>query len=302
VRDIPESSTALAPLARTLEEALPGSMVFVNGRGDVISPANARMRQLLGYSSSAAVGAFLVGFCTSLFGWEGAAASSAYLAYGLWNLREGRRAARAWRLIAGNPTQAEAILSPLSRGRWRPSWVRAGAHAALAHLAVLRGDDESALTHYRAALAAYARGANGGRAQARTARHGEIFALVNLGRVGEARATLNALGPLPAGNYLRFQRWSCELYVCFAEGQHAIDADELHQRSRAALRLSSGGALIALCAWAHAHLGDHDQAAHLLAEARERADSAQIARRTPKLDAWMTSYADVGSRTDAADG
>src|SRR4029077_16918505 len=125
-------------------------------------------------------GAFLVGFCTSLFGWAGAAASSAYLAYGLWNLHEGRRAARAGRRIAGSPAQAEAILSPLARGRWHPSWVRAGAHAALAHLAVLRGDDESALTHYRAALAGYARGAHGGRALARTARHGEIFALVNL--------------------------------------------------------------------------------------------------------------------------
>src|SRR5215831_17751262 len=118
----------MAPVARSLEEALPGSVVFLNGRGDVISPARARWQLAAAASSRAALGLLVVGFCSSLFGWAGAAAGSAYLAFGMWNLREGLRAARAWRLIATDPSQAETQLAALARGHWRVSWVRARAH------------------------------------------------------------------------------------------------------------------------------------------------------------------------------
>lgn len=285
-----QETTGVAPLARSLEEALPGSLVFVDRRGDVIPPRRARLQAALASGTRAGLGTVMVIVCASLFGWVGAVVGSAYLTFGLWNLVEGRRAARAWRLLASDPAAAEAILLPLARGRWRPEWIRAGAHAALGHVAAMRGDAESALSHYRAAVASHARTGGAKRVHGLIARHGEVFALVNLGRVGEARATLNALGPLPTGDYLRFQRWACELYVCFGEGRHDIDPDDLHARSLAALRLSSGGTLVALCAWAHAAIGDHDQAAHLLAEAGERSDAELLTRTCPKLRAWMTAY------------
>jgi len=289
--EIPETKALAlpktAPIARSLAEALPGSMVFVDGRGQVVSPGRARLQAALGYSTRAVIGALLVGYCGALFGWAGAAAGSVYLGYGLWNLHEWSRTMRAWRILVSDPAQAQTILTRLTRGRWRPGWVRAGAHAGLAEIAVRRGDAASALAHYRAALAVYRKTMGGGRVHARAARHGEVIALCNLGRVNEARAAFAALGPLPGGDYLRLSWWMCELYVCLVEGGHAIDPNDLHERSRAALGLSSGGALVALCAWAHAVIGHDDQAEHLLAEARERSDEAELARRFPHLHTWM---------------
>lgn len=295
-----DATTALLPPARSLEEALPGSLVFLNHRGNVIPPRRARLQQAVAYSSRAVMGTLVVGFCVSLFGWAGALFSSAYLVFGFWNLREGLRASRAWRLMASDPAQAESLLESLTRGRWRASWVRARAHAGLAQAAILRGDAAAALEHYRAAALYHDKSDQRGGAHARIARHGQVFALVNLGRVAEARAVLSALGPVPSGDYLRIQRWTCELYVCFAEGAHAIEPDELHQRSRAALRLSAGGMLVALCAWAHAQYGDHDQAAHLLAEVGERANPDQLAAFCPRLDHWMTAYARAHAGADGA--
>jgi tetratricopeptide (TPR) repeat protein len=285
------ATTAVTPVARSLEEAVPGSMMFVNDRGDVISSRRVRWQMAAAGFYHAAIGALLVGFGVSLFGWAGSAAGSAYLAFGLWNLRERLRAARAARLIAIDPSRAETQLAALARGRWRVSRVRAYAYFGLAHVAMRRGDAAAALEHYRTAIVYYAKSDDEAGVHAQFARHGQVIALVNLDRVADARAALAALGPLPSGNALRIHRWMSELYVCFGEGFHALGPDDLHERSREALRLSSAGMLVALCAWAHAQRGDHDQARHLVAEVGERADLAQLPLVCPKLHAWMTAYA-----------
>jgi hypothetical protein len=131
----------------------------------------------------------------------------------------------------------------------------------------------------------------------------EVTTLVNLGRTGEARQRLEQLrGHLPDGNYLRLQFWVAELYVCFAEGEHRFDADQLHERARTALGITGAASLLGLCAWAHYTSGDHDQAWHLLSEALDRRPGQLIDRLLPKLHAWMEAHlAESGWQPPAPD-
>jgi tetratricopeptide (TPR) repeat protein len=273
-------------LARSLEEAGRGTFVHVDGRGQVRSPARYRAISALAYGLSGGVILAATAFYMSVFGPLGAAVGVLFGGAFWLGLSRGRKMTRAATLIqADRLDEAEALCRQTLAGRLVPKRLRAVAHQNLSAILSRRGDFEGALGEVRKAV---------------KLRHSslrrsvyldvlayvEIALLVNLGRVGEARARLDGRGKAPEGNYLKVQHWTVDLYVQFSEGKLAIDEDGLWERSQAALAITGASQLLALCAWGFDQRRDEDMVAHLLEQAVDRAES-NMATRVPALWKWV---------------
>ncbi len=275
-------------LARTLEEAGHGTFVHIDGRGEVRSPTRYRAMAAAAYGLSGIAVVAATAFYVGVFGPMGAAVGLLFGGAFWLGLARGRRMTRAAALIqADRLDEAEALCRQTLSGRLVPRRLRAVAHQNLSAIAVRRGDFEGALAEVRKAI---------------KLRHSslrrsvyldvlayvEIALLVNLGRVGEARARLDGRGKPPEGNYLRVQHWTVDLYVQFAEGRCALDEDALWERSQAALRITGAAQLLALCAWGYGERRDEDMASHLLEQAIDRAEP-HAEKRAPLLWKWVES-------------
>jgi hypothetical protein len=275
-------------LARTLEEAGPGTLVYLDGEGQVRSPTHARAMSALSYGAAGAIVAAATAFYLAAFGPLGALAGVA-LGGALWlRVSRNKRMVRAVTLIqADQLDEAEVLCRRTLSGRLVPRQLRAVAHQNLSAIATRRGDFETALGELRKAI----------RLRHSVLRRSvmldvlaylEIALLVNLGRVGEARARLDGRGAAPEGNYLRVQHWTADLYVQFAEGRLALDEDQLWERSHAALQITGAAQLLALCAWGYAERRDAEMSSHLLEQAVDRAEQG-MDKRAPLLWRWVES-------------
>ncbi len=286
-------------LASSLESARPGTLVYIDRQGQVRSPRRYRLLEAISYgavsglvASTTAIYGALLGLPGILFG----------IGLGAWfGLAVRRRVllGRASVLITHERfDEAEALLLKLRTSFRAPVAARALAEQNLGAIAARRGDflATARSERQRAALKLYARGGLWGLGKAKGPRSAmaslaglsEILTLVNLDRVGEAEARLEALRPgVPDGNYLQLQLWTTELYVAFAKGSHTLDDDALHLRARTALTVTAASALLALLAWAHEKAGDSDQALHLLSESFDRRSGQLIDRLLPRLHVWM---------------
>jgi hypothetical protein len=278
-------------LARSLEEAPPRAFVHVDNQGRVRSPARYRALQAISYGAAGTLVIGVTAFYGALLGIPGVAVGVGLSAWLAWHIRRGRKVEEATRLIVHDRLdEAQALLESVLRS-WRcPRPLKALAEQNLAMVFIRRGEFEKALERQRAAMVLYARSRSKS-VFARTVEYAEVVTLVNLGRVGEARQRLEQRGPAPKGDYLRLQHWVAELYVCLAEGEHRLTADDLHERARAALAITGAAALLGLSAWAHAFKGDTDQAWHLLREAFDRREAFPLERGLPKLYEWMRAHA-----------
>ena len=286
-------STPAPPMemARSLAEARPKAFVHVDAHGNVRSPSRYRAIQAASYGAAGAIVAGVTVVYGALLGVPGVAIGVGLGAYVGWHVRRGLKLQRATRLLVHDRLdEAEALLKDVLAG-WRvPRAVRALAEQNLGSVAVRRGDFEEALKHERAAMTLYARRRKRS-LFSHTVDYAEITTLVNLGRVGEARQRLEQKhGVVPTGDYLRLQHWTSELYLCLAEGEHRLPADELHERAKTALGITGAAALLGLTAWAHAQLGDTDQAWHLLREAYDRKSGIGLERALPRLWEWMEAH------------
>lgn len=279
-------------MAKTLAEAEPRSFVHVDNHGQVRSPARYRALQAVSYGAAGTIVAGVTIVYGALLGPAGLAIGFGLGAYLGWHVRRNLKLQEATRLLVHDRLdEAEALLTQVLRS-WRcPNQVRALAEQNLGAIEVRRGNFEEALKHQRAAMTRYAR-ARRKSLFARTVEYAEIATLVNLGRVGEARQRFEQKNAeVPKGDYLRIQHWVAELYVCLAEGEHRISADDLHERAHAALGITGAAALLGLTSWAHLHTGDTDQAWHLLREAFDRRHGTGIERALPRLHEWMEKHA-----------
>lgn len=286
-------------IARSLEEAPNDSFVHIDGRGEVRSPQRYHALTLFGYSLSIALVLTATAFYVALLGPLGLAAGALLGGSFLIGYSRSRRLAQAATLIqADRLDEAEAICRTLAGRRRVPRRVRATAHQNLAAVAARRGQFELALSELRQAVKLH-------HSTWRRSIYVDVLAyveiglLINLGRVGEARARFDGRGPIPEGNYLRLQHWTCDLFVQFAEGRLTLDEEELWQRSQAALKISGAAQLLALCSWAFTERGDRDMADHLLAEAVERAEPS-LPQRVPSLWAWVERERELARRRAAA--
>jgi tetratricopeptide (TPR) repeat protein len=278
-------------LARSHEEASPRTFVHVDGSGQVRSPARYRTLQALSFTAAGMVVGGVTVIYAALLGPAGLAIGGGLAVYLGWSFRRVNRLQKATALIVHDRLdEAEQILESILRSFRCPRSVRALCEQNLGSIAARRGQYEEALTHQRAAMALYARSRR--RSPMRqVVEYAEVITLVNLDRVGEARQRLDQKhGKVPDGDYLRMQHWAAELYVCLGEGEHPLDADALHERARAALKVTGAAALLGLCAWAHERSGDRDQAWHLLREAYDRKEGLRLERALPRLYEWMEAH------------
>jgi tetratricopeptide (TPR) repeat protein len=274
-------------LAPTLASARRNELVYVDKKGQVRSPTRFRIRQAVSYGLVGALGVGTPLFYGSLFGPIGLAGGLVVTALLGRGIRRGLQLRRAVVLsLHDREDEAMPVFEKIARS-WAPARLRAIAEQNLAACHVKRGDHAEALVHYRRAIELHP----SRNPLAVAARYGEILSLVNIDRVQDAAALFVEVFPRPPeGDYLRVQHWVVELYLAMAGVEITLDAEDLHERARVALGMTTGAALLALLAWAHHRGGDLDQAWHLLREALDR-DHARIQRALPKLQAWMDAHA-----------
>jgi hypothetical protein len=291
----PEARESLVATARALR-AQPRSVVerphpgrfWIDANGQAISPARARFQMALHYFFYGVGGVFLVGMGTMaggvLGGVLGAGAAAAMIATHdrPWVFR-----ARLYRLLgAERHDDAEALCRRLLARRRASPLMRSLGHRGLAYLRLRVGDFAGALEEYRSAVELRESWpADFGPFERATLVYGEVLALVNLGRVAEARTRL-ATVPMPRRDYLRIQHWIADLFVQLGEGRVSIPEEELWQRARTGLAVLASGALVPLCGWAFEQLGDREMAEHLREVALDRG-ARGLERAAPALHRWL---------------
>lgn len=278
-------------LASNLQVASSRDLVHVDRAGRVRSPLRYRMLQGAYYGGLGALAVAQVALVYTFFRDDGvlgmslAALVALVLSWAGWAVSRQFALARAHRARqAGRLDDAEAIYRSVLRAPLLPPKYRTFAEQGLAGCRVLAGRHEEAWVLLQSVLRRHGRARH---VQAQVARYSEVYLLVNLGRLDEARAKLDALGPVPDGEYFRVSHWGAELYLALREGTHALDEDELHRRAKAALAITSAAPLLGLLAWAFDQRGDDEMAALLLSEARDRHPGQPLSGPLPLLEAWM---------------
>lgn len=280
---------ALAPVARTLQELVPGALVYLDARGNVVSPSRWRftMGALLALWGSVGLHAMLTAGLAAMAPWV---VLSAPL---LWVLRSLSRRNRMLRsvmplIVRGEFEAARRLLeaAPPSGRQQAALWWQ-----LRAELARREGDPEGALRAYRAAIE-HLRHAYGPRALGvieRCCRYGVVSALTTLGQVEEAERELRSLEGQPRGDFLEYLHWTAELYLAFTRDAPPPADDALFARARSALELRVGGGLLSLCAWVYLRNGDEDMGLHLLGAALDRMEGEHLDRSAPRLWKWIRS-------------
>jgi tetratricopeptide (TPR) repeat protein len=273
-------------IARDLDQAAKGQLVYVGRDGEVKDPARVRNRQVAWYLAFGGIMAagvalaatslpvmipFYAALCGRLVG----------------QVRAVKRVNQASAALSnGDIATGRALAEPISRAWWAPGRVRILAELRVAFADALEGRGEQALERLRQARAKLSPRL----VQYQFSYYTEINLLIALGRVKEARALFDARGPIPSGEVLRFSHWIAEMHLGVAEGKLDIDETELDDRRRKGLSMTTGRDLLLLCAWAYAQRGEHDDAAFAWRQAMEREGSPRIDVTMPGLVAWMTGY------------
>lgn len=278
-------------LASNLQVASSRDLVYVDRAGHVRSPLRYRVLQGAYYGGLGVLLLIELALVYTFLWDDGVLAVTAAMVVALvfswagWAISRQLALSRAQRAqLAGRLDEAEGIYRSVLRAPLLPPKYRTAAEQGIAGCRMIAGRHEEGLVHLQSALRRHGHARN---PRAQLARYAEIYALVNVGRLDEARARLAALGPVPEGEYFRINHWSAELYLALREGTHAIEDDELHRRASAALAITSAAPLLGLLAWAFDQRGDDEMVALLLAEARDRHPGQLLSGPLPLLDAWM---------------
>jgi len=289
----PKDPVALVPMrpmiARDLDKAGKGQLVYVGRDGEVKDPAGVRSRQLAAYVAFGGITAAGVALAASSF----PLLIPFYLALGgrfIGTVRAVKRVNEASVALSnGDASSGRTLAEPVTRAWWAPGRVRALAELRVAIADALDGRGEQALDRVRRARA---------RLSPRLIQHQfsyytEINLLTALCRLKEARHVLESRGGVPAGEVLRLSYWIAQMHLGLAEGgipPEVIDDAELHERMRKGLSMTAGRDLLLLCAWLYAHRGEHDDARFAWQQAMDREGSQRLEVAMPGLAAWMVEY------------
>ena len=289
----PKEPVALVPLrpmiARDLDRAGKGQLVYVGRDGEVKDPSGVRNRQLAAYVAFGGITAAGVALAAASF----PLLIPFYAALGsrfIGTVRAVKRVNEASVALSnGDAIAGRALAEPVSRAWWAPGRVRALAELRVAIADALDGKGEQALERVRRARAKLSPRL----IQHQFSYYTEINLLVALGRTKEARHVLESRGGVPTGEVLRLSYWIAQMHLGIAEGgisTSVIDDTELHERMRKGLSMTAGRDLLLLCAWLHAQRGDHDEARFAWRQAMDREGSQRLEIAMPKLAAWMAEY------------
>jgi len=281
---------ALVPLrpmiARDLDKAGKGQLVYVGRDGEVKDPAGVRNRQLavfVAFGGITVAGVALAAVSFPLLIPFYAALGTRFIG----QIRAVKRVNQASVALSnGDAAAGRALAEPVARAWWAPGRVRALAELRVAIADALDGHGEQALERVRRARARLSPRL----IQYQFSYYTEINLLTALGRTKEARVVLDARGEIPAGEVLRLSYWIAQMHLGIADGKLPIDDTELHDRMRKGLAMTAGRDLLLLCAWAYAQRGEHDEARFAWRHAMEREGSQRLDVAMPKLAAWMAEY------------
>jgi hypothetical protein len=289
--DAKDPPTALVRpmIARDLDKAGKGQLVYVGRDGEVKDPSGVRNRQLAAYIAFGGITAAGVALAASSF----PLLIPFYLALGgrfMGTVRAVKRVNQASVALSnGDAAAGRALAEPVSRAWWAPRRVRALAELRVAIADALDGKGEQALDRVRHARAKLSPRL----IQHQFSYYTEINLLTALGRTKEARLVLEARGGMPVGEVLKLSYWIAQMHLGVAEGslsQKELDDAELHDRMRKGLSMTAGRDLLLLCAWVYAKRGEHDDARFAWRQAMDREGSQRLEISMPKLAEWLTEY------------
>ena len=289
-----DGTTALARpmIARDLDKAGKGQLVYVGRDGEVKDPKGVRNRQVAAYVAFGGITVAGVALAASAF----PLLIPFYLALGgrfIGTVRAVQKVNEASVALSnGDSLEGRALAEPVARAWWAPGRVRALAELRVAIADALEGKGEAALERVRKARSKLSPRL----IQHQFSYYTEINLLTALGRTKEARVVLDARGPIPAGEVLKLSYWIAQMHLFVAEGlapttgPQALEDSELYDRMRKGLSMTAGRDLLLLCAWVYAQRGEHDEAAFAWKQARDREGSQRLEVAMPKLAEWMKSY------------
>lgn len=289
-----DGTTALARpmIARDLDKAGKGQLVYVGRDGEVKDPKGVRNRQVAAYVAFGGITVAGVALAASAF----PLLIPFYLALGgrfIGTVRAVQKVNEASVALSnGDSLEGRALAEPVARAWWAPGRVRALAELRVAIADALEGKGEAALEKVRKARSKLSPRL----IQHQFSYYTEINLLTALGRTKEARVVLDARGPIPTGEVLKLSYWIAQMHLFVAEGTAptsgpmALEDSELHERMRKGLSMTAGRDLLLLCAWVYAQRGEHDEAAFAWKQAKDREGSQRLEVAMPKLAEWMKSY------------
>ncbi len=275
------------PVARSLTEATPRTLVSLDSRGQVRSPVRRVVERTAAYGALGLMASMTL-VSASLgdpLGMTIGLTATAMWAHGVVVARWLERASAL--MIHGQLDQAESLLRRCLQPPWGSHSVRAHAHLRLSGVMTRRGDHAGALLEAQQSIALFEEERPRQIQFLHVARYQEIRALVSAGRLADARIRLEEMGPVPGGDYLRMQHYVSELYVALADGRMPFADQPLWERAHMALQLSAAAPLLALCSWGYFKLDEQDMAWHLLQTAYDRLDNEPLAQMMPLLWRWM---------------
>jgi len=296
--DLPGTALMRPMIARDLDKAGKGQLVYVGRDGEVKDPAGVRNRQVAAYVAFGGITAAGVALAASSF----PLLIPFYLVLGgrfLGTVRAVKKVNEASVALSnGDALAGRALAEPVARAWWAPGRVRALAELRVAIADALDGKGEQALERVRKAR---------GKLSPRLIQHQfsyytEINLLTALGRTKEARLVLENRGGVPPGEVLKLSYWIAQMHLAVAEGgirQGDLDDTELHDRMRKGLSMTAGRDLLLLCSWAYAQKGEHDDARFAWRQAMDREGSQRLEVAMPKLAEWMAEYKKAHPELDA---
>lgn len=296
----PGMALARPMIARDLDRAGKGQLVYVGRDGEVKDPSGVRNRQIVAYLAFGGITAAGVALAATSF----PLLIPFYLLLGgrfVGTVRAVKKVNEASVALSnGNSLEGRALAEPVARAWWAPGRVRALAELRVAIADALDGKGEQALDRVRRARS---------RLSPRLIQHQfsyytEINLLTALGRAKEARVVLEARGPIPVGEVLKLSYWIAQMHLFCAEGgipNGVLDDSELHDRMRKGLSMTAGRDLLLLCAWAYGQRGEHDEATFAWRQAKDREGSHRLEVAMPKLSEWMTKYLATHPELDQPD-
>ncbi len=273
-------------IAHSLRDALPGDLIYVDRRGEVLSRGQflrARTLALARITAYAAVmGAVVGGLASSLLPGVIAGGLTVALLHRR-NARPRRTLTRVSALMsAGQLVEARAVLSTLDGRTLEPGWSFARARLQY-RLDWMDGAHARALTQCVRLCRRYRHGQT---------LHDGVWLFAIAGRAASARKVLAAM-PRDAGEWATLRRESAELRIAFLEGAlpEAWDSNRLHDAARVVLQTSLFGGVCALLAWAFERRGDVEMMRHLVAETPARLGASSLVALDPALHAWFVAAA-----------
>jgi tetratricopeptide (TPR) repeat protein len=273
-------------IARELDKAGKGQLLYVGRDGEVKDPDGVRNRQVAAYVVLGGITAAGVALAAASF----PLLIPFYAAFGgrfIGNVRAVKRVNQASVALSnGDSAAGRALAEPIARAWWVPARVRALAELRVAIADALDGRGEQALDRVRHARAKLSPRL----VQHQFSYYTEINLLTSLGRTKEARVVLDSRGGVPAGEVLRLSYWIAEMHLGAAENKLDLDDAELHDRMRKGLSMTAGRDLLLLCAWAYARRNEHDEAKFAWRQAMEREGSQRLDVAMPALATWMVAY------------